>query len=95
VVTVEPKKWAAGVADEAWKVTICALDANRASEVISALVSILTNAGSTDRGIEAVRAMSGSQIMDALIDYQSKAIKSVEAAIRKGSGDEKTNEASK
>ena len=78
------KKFAAGVADEAWKVTICANDARIASEVLSRLSYILTDAGNRkDLGLDEIRKMSGEDIINGLVAYQKSAIDSVENALKR------------
>lgn len=79
------KKWAAGTADEAWKVTVCARDAARADNLIHELVAMLTDAGSdTARGLSTERDMSGAQIVDAVVAFQRSAHQSVQNGLAAG-----------
>ena len=77
-----PKVWNAGVADEAWKVIICARDACDTEDLILTLCMILTHAGGdTAKGLRDIRAMSGDDIMDALLAYVQKSHQAVENAL--------------
>ncbi len=81
----EPKKWKAGIADEAWKVMICARDASHAEEALQQLVYILTDAGSdAARGHALLRQMTGEQIVQGLLNYRQKSIDSVRRALKHG-----------
>jgi hypothetical protein len=72
------KKWTPGVADEAWKIMVCAKDAAHADDVISFLVYILTNAGNDQvAGLAELRSKSGDEIVAALIQYQAVAHQTV------------------
>jgi hypothetical protein len=80
----DPKVWKAGTADEVWKVIVCARDAHRADDLLSALQYILTDAGSdSQKALEKIRAMTGKQIVDGLLAYQKSSYDSVAKAIRK------------
>ena len=77
------KRWQAGVADEAWKVMVCANDAATASRTLSALGYILTNAGDDIEAVKrALAAMSGAQIVAQLVAYQASAEQSVRTALQ-------------
>lgn len=76
------KKWASGIADETRKIAICSRDASRAEELIGELVYILTDAGAdTDKGIIALRSMSGDDIINGLLSYRKSALTSIQAAL--------------
>lgn len=78
-----PKAWKAGTADEAWKVIICARDAYDTELILSALVYLLTNAGSDTRsGLAEIRAMSGDDIVTALLAHVETSRRAVENALR-------------
>lgn len=70
------KRWASGIADEAWKVTICARDASMVAEMLKNLSYIL------GLSVEELREKSGAEIIDGLIRYQASAVKSVEAGLQ-------------
>ena len=70
------KHWATGIADEAWKITVCAIDAHNASELLSSIKYI------TGKSIEELKLLSGKDIIDALIKYQASALKSVEEGLK-------------
>lgn len=73
-----PKDWAPGIADEIWKIAICARDMQRDEEALSYLCHVLTNAGSDqEKGLELIRQMSGAQIVTAIQDRISSALKSI------------------
>ena len=74
-----PRKWSAGVADEVWKVVICARDVQRAEDLLSGLAYILDNPGAAgvDGYADVIRRFSGAQIADALIAYREAALQSV------------------
>jgi hypothetical protein len=79
-----PKKWNAGVADETWKVIVCARDLSRVDDLLSALSYYLTDAGDdTQRGLSIVREMSGSTIIDALEAHKRTSLMSVQSALSK------------
>jgi hypothetical protein len=81
---MEAKHWKPGHADEVWKVLICARDANQADELLGRLVGILTYAGSdVDKGLNAIRAMSGREIIDAIVAYRDSNYDSVKSALSK------------
>lgn len=81
------KKWAAGIADEPWKIMLCARDAAMASETIGRLIYILTDAASDrDKGVEILRGLTGKEIIDGLIAYQGSAAKSVQSALPNAKG---------
>ena len=79
----KPKSWKSGVADEAWKVMICAKDAMRAKDLIQGVAYILDNPGHGDirKYADVLRKFSGDQIADALLDYHFKAFVSVANAL--------------
>lgn len=77
------KTWKPGVADEPWKVLICARDAERADECLSFLVYVLTNAGSdTESGLAEIREKSAADIIDGLKAFKKSAYDSVAKALR-------------
>jgi hypothetical protein len=79
---MEPKTWKAGRADEAWKVLICARDHEKTENTLSYLVYILTDAGNDKkRGLDAIREMTGSQIINALEAHQETCTASIAAAL--------------
>lgn len=81
----QPKLWKAGIADEAWKVIICARDAYDTEQLISALIYVLTSAGSNaNLGLAEIRKMSGDDIVSALLAHVETSRKSVERALRLG-----------
>lgn len=72
------------MADESWKVIICARDAERADEALSFLSYVLTDAGSDlPSGLEKIRAMSGQEIIEGLQKFKSVAHQSVAMALKK------------
>jgi len=76
------KQWKPGKADDVWKVMICARDAAQTDELLSSLTYILTDAGSdTQRGLDAIRQMTGAQIIDGLLAYKNVSYQSVAAAV--------------
>ena len=81
----DPVKWKAGMADEAWKVMICARDAMRATDLIQGVAYILDNPGQCDvvENAKILRRFSGEQIADALLDYRKSAMESVDRGMRK------------
>lgn len=81
-----PKKWKDGMADEAWKVMICARDANRAEDIASHLAYILTDLGhaSFEQQIEAISAFSGEQIATALKERVLSGQRAIAAALQPG-----------
>jgi len=83
---IAPKKWNLGVADEAWKVMICARDLKAADEALEVLRMVLTNLDLSPKGQDAlIRQMSGDQIMDAMVAYRDGCIDSVAAGIKANS----------
>ena len=72
---MKAKNWKPGVADEIWKIMICARDAERADDVIGGITYIL---GVTQ---EELRQMTGAQILDGLLAYKRSAYDSVEAGL--------------
>lgn len=78
-----PKIWKAGKADEAWKIMVCARDAERAKDLILGVAYILDNPGhvSLDESADVLRRFTGAQIADALIAYRNSAMLSVANAI--------------
>jgi len=75
------KQWKPGKADAIWKLMICARDANRADELIDALVGILTDAGlDTESGLARLRGMSGADIVDGIVAYKATSYESVKRA---------------
>jgi hypothetical protein len=78
------KKWKAGEADEVWKIIVCARDAERADDTIGWLIYILTDVeGGRERSIEAIRQMSGKEIVDGLLAFQLKAYQGVKNGLNK------------
>lgn len=74
----EPKQWNPGIADEAWKLIICAGEALKAETVLSDLIYILTEAGADKKaGLVAIRDMSGRQIIDGLLAFRDSAHASI------------------
>lgn len=76
---VQPaKNWKPGKADEVWKVMVCARDAERADDLISGLVYILTDCGSDEeKGMAQIARMSGQEIIDTLKTYKKASYDSV------------------
>ena len=75
------KKWAEGVADEAWKVRICQRDARHARELMRRLAYILGGDGpciSQEDCAAVISKFEGAQIAEALIRYEQSALKSIE-----------------
>lgn len=76
------KKWKPGKADAVWKVMVCARDAEKADDLISSLVYILTNCGSDEeRGLRQISEMSGEEIVEALQAYRKKSYDSVKSGM--------------
>ena len=67
------KRWHTGKADEAWKVMICARDAQMAIDAMNMLYLVLGHATEAE-----LRKMSGDQIvsqMKAFIDSQQESVR--------------------
>lgn len=77
------KFWQAGVADETWKVIVCARDIKQVDDTIAFIGSILFGHGDHAAIFEELRAMNGAAIVDALLAYRASAADSVSAAITK------------
>lgn len=77
------KKWTPGVADDVWKIAICARDASQIDDVLSFLSYVLTDEGAdTKAGIAIVREMTGGEIVDGLVKYQEARILSIKNALK-------------
>lgn len=75
-----PKKWKAGKADEDWKIEICQRDIAITDRLIKTLIHIICDAGSdTSKGIAQMRQYSGDQIITALLAYKKHSIDSIVA----------------
>jgi len=72
------KRWCAGVADEAWKVAICARDAAEAGNLLASLASLLV-----DGNVDALKQMSGREIVDGLIARQKASMESIENGLKR------------
>lgn len=82
--SVQPKKWKAGIADETWKVIICARDLQRVDDLLSGLSYFLTTAGgNTEKGIAQVRGFTGAEIIDALEAHKRTSALTVASALAK------------
>ena len=80
--TNAPKVWNPGVADEPYKMLVCAGDYTRARDIKSWLVSVSTDAGSDYKaGEKQLRQFSGNQIVDAILAYERSALESIEAGL--------------
>lgn len=78
------KLWKDGVADETWKIIICAENVRTAESALSALTYILADSSSGhEASLNSLRAMSGKEIVDGLLAYRSSAYRSVEKALKK------------
>jgi hypothetical protein len=78
------KQFKPGLADEAWKVMICARDEEKAQNTLHFLCSVLTDCGSDyAKGRLEISAMSGADIIEAVECYAAVARKSVALAISK------------
>lgn len=79
-----PKLWKPGVADETWKVLICARDFMRADDIMGHLVYVLTTAGAdTEAGLEQISKMTGKQIVDGLKAYALSSSDSIKRGMGK------------
>lgn len=80
---IEPKKWATGVSDEAWKVRISLRDAGRAEEIAQYLAYVMTDVGNAtfEEELEAIAQFSGEQIAKALFDQRELAVASIQAGM--------------
>ena len=77
------KKWHPGKADEAWKVMICARDAQQATDALRLMHTVLTEVpGNPDAANDALRQMTGKQIVDGLLAFIASNHESVNMAIR-------------
>ena len=91
MINKEPIKWHPGVADEVWKVCICANDMHRAKEAIAFVAIVLSGPlcddHSEDNYLKIISSFSGEQIAQALINYKNQSLKSVELGIKKNDGE--------
>lgn len=73
------KHWKPAPANEDWKVAICQRDAARDTAILRDMVYVLTDAGSDqEAGENALRGMTGAQIVAGLKAHRQKCIDSVE-----------------
>jgi hypothetical protein len=78
------KHWHPGTADEAWKVMICAQEAQNAKNALSSLHMMLTDVpGNPDAANEALRNMTGKQIVDGMLAYIKSRHEGVKRALAK------------
>ena len=76
------KKWEAGVADEAWKVMVCANEYESVKRAIDTLVYTLTEAGlSTDNRLATIEKMSGAEIVRGMKQRQQSCLQSIANAL--------------
>lgn len=78
------KQWQAGVADEAWKVIICAREAEDVEQALSFLGYVLTSARNWEEAAAVLRQMTGAEIVDGVLAYRERAKQSVENALKHG-----------
>lgn len=71
------KTWKPGVADEPWKVEVCRRDIALATETLEFLVHVLTDCPDMQRGVAALRAMTGEDIVGGIEAYRDAASTSI------------------
>ncbi len=74
----EPKKWKAGVADEAYKVLICGRDLHELNVMTERLCNLLTRQREQSTALSEISKMSGKQIVEAIEEKRAVLAKTIE-----------------
>lgn len=80
-----PVKWKAGIADQVWKVLICARDTQKAKDLLQGLAYVLAGSGlrSEEECAKIIAGYSGEEIAAAIFDYHNSNLLSVERGLNK------------